>query len=260
MIQDLLTIAIIETDVIWENPDANRKKLDHLLRKKGRQTDIILLPEMFNTGFTMHSRDMAETMDGESVEWMKEKAFSLKTAVCGSLIIKEENRFYNRLIWVSPDAGISFYDKRHLFRMGEEDKHFSRGENKLIINYKGWKIYPLICYDLRFPVWSRNKNNYDLLIYLANWPSSRQAVWDILLRARAIENQSWVAGVNRIGIDGTGINYVGGSCIVNAKGENITGENSGEEEIIFKTISYKELLDFRTKFPVWKDADDFSVK
>jgi omega-amidase len=260
MIQEKLFMALVQSNIIWEDPVANREKYNLLLNDSLKQADIIVLPEMFTTGFTMRSADLAETMFGESFIWMREKALSLKSVICGSLIIRENDKFYNRLIWINPDGEFDYYDKRHLFRMGKEDVFYSPGNKRLIIEYKGWKICPLICYDIRFPVWSRNKNDYDLMIYLANWPSSRQAVWDTLLKARAIENQSWLAGVNRIGQDGAGIDYVGGSCIINARGERVS-ETAGEtEKIIFNALSYNELKHFREKFPVWRDADQFSVK
>jgi omega-amidase len=260
MTQEKLCLALAQVNIVWEDPGANRINYDRLFNESLKDADIIILPEMFNTGFTMHSSDLAESMDGKTISWMKEKAFYFNAAICGSLIIKENDRFYNRLIWVNPNGELSYYDKRHLFRIGKENEFFSAGHERIIVSYKGWNICPLVCYDLRFPVWSRNRNDYDLLIYIANWPRSRQAVWDILLKARAIENQTWLAGVNRVGKDGAGIEYSGESCIINPRGEIVLAKDGLSEKMIMNNISYKELKKFREKFPVWKDADPFSIK
>jgi len=255
-----LSISLVQYDIAWENCGKNLKKLDTLIGDLKNTPDIILLPETFNTGFTMRSTDFAEDMDGETVSWMKEKARQTDAAICGSIIIKEGSRYYNRFLWIEDGKTPIVYDKRHLFRMGNEDQSFSPGSKRLIIDYEGWKIMPLICYDLRFPVWSRNDSMYDLLIYVANWPAARQKVWEIITQARAIENQTWLAGVNRIGTDGQGIEYKGGTCIINPKGEYELNDHSRSEKVLTGVLSYKEMAQFRAKFPVWKDADRFEIK
>jgi predicted amidohydrolase len=251
-----LKITIIQPDIIWENSRANLDKYLELIDKT-ESTDVIILPEMFTTGFSMNPKNLSETMDGISVSWMKKVAKEKNAAVVGSLIIEEGNRFYNRALWILPNGEIEKYDKRHLFSMGQETDHFSAGTEKIIVEYKGWRFCPLICYDLRFPVWSRNNNEYDVLIYLANWPAARHLVWKNLLTARAIENQSYCIGVNRTGTDGTGLNYAGDSVLVSPKGFT---EYLGDKETI-KTfeISYSELQTFRNNFPVLNDGDNFLI-
>jgi omega-amidase len=259
MQQDLLNIAVFQLDLRWENPEANRVKIDELLLDISTNTDVVFLPEMFTTGFSMNVSKLAETMDGETVQWMKNRSSEHQLAICGSLIIQENGKFYNRLLFVEPSGEIHFYNKRHLFTMGNEESHFQKGTERLIVPYKGWRICPLICYDLRFPVWSRNRNEYDLLIYSANWPNARNDVWNTLLKARAIENQCYVVGVNRVGIDGSEIDYSGNSQVLNPKGEHLTKSLSDAEEVVFASLSYQEMADFRTKFPVLNDADDYCL-
>ena len=254
MTQELLNIAIFQLDLVWENPEANRAKIDELLQDT--KTDIVFLPEMFTTGFSMNVSKLAETMDGETVQWMKERSSEHQLALCGSLIIQENGDFYNRSVFVEPSGEIHFYNKRHLFTMGNEESHFQKGTERLIVEYKGWRICPLICYDLRFPVWSRNRNEYDLLVYSANWPNARNVVWNTLLKARAIENQCYVVGVNRVGIDGNEIKYSGGSKVLNTKGEHLVKSLSAAEEVLISSLSHQEMADFRSKFPVLNDADD----
>jgi predicted amidohydrolase len=204
-------------------------------------------------------------MDGESIKWMRTLAHSLDLVLCGSLKMKENGNFYNRFIWMQPDATLKYYDKRHLFSFAGEDQQFTKGSEKVIIEYKGWKILPLICYDLRFPVWSKNrlingKAEYDLLIYTANWPEARSVAWKSLLLARAIENQVFVAGVNRVGEDGKMIQYAGDSAIINPYGAYLSEAQNGQEDIISSELDFSLLTDFRKKFPVLKDADNFSIK
>ena len=213
-----LSLTIIQSDIIWEDPHSNLKHLDELLQRIKLPSDVILLPEMFNTGFTMDNKRLAESSNGSTFNWMVSKAAETNNAITGSFIYYENEKFFNRLYWVNPDGEFFFYDKRHLFTMGKEDQFYEKGKKRIIINYKGWRICPLICYDLRFPVWARNNNAYDLLIYVANWPAARNHVWNILLRARAIENQCFVAGINRVGRDGQNIHYIGESCVVHPKG------------------------------------------
>ena len=251
-----LKITLVQPDIIWEDAQANRKKYEKLLAKV-KSTDVIVLPEMFTTGFSMNPEKLKEKMDGPSVSWMKKLAREKNASVTGSLIIENEGKSVNRALWVFPDGKTEYYDKRHLFTMGEENRHYAVGNQKLIVEYKSWRFCPLICYDLRFPVWSRNAENYDVLIYMANWPASRNHVWKSLLVARAIENQSYCFGVNRVGTDGTGILYNGDSGMISAKG---TADFSGSQETIRTfEISYSELHHFRKKFPLLSDKDDFQV-
>lgn len=251
-----LKITIIQPNIIWENPNANLKKYSDMFSEI-ESTDVILLPETFTTGFSMNVETVAERMDGRTVEWMKKIALEKNVSIAGSLIIKENGSFYNRLVWVFPEGNVVFYDKRHLFTMGEEHLFYTRGNKKLIVDFRGWKFCPLICYDLRFPVWSRNTDNYDVLVYVANWPVSRNFVWNNLLIARALENQSYCIGVNRTGTDGNGIESVGNSTVVSPKGSS---EMFGESEAI-KTfqLSRTELQLFRDKFSVLNDRDDFEI-
>ena len=223
------------------------------------KADLVILPEMFTTGFSMNSRKLAENMSGVSVRWMLDKAEYLNAVVVGSMIIKEGDGYYNRLLWVYPGRSLEWYDKRHLFRMGGENKFYEAGKQRLVVDYKGWRINPLICYDLRFPVWSRNRNDVDMLIYVANWPASRKQAWTILLKARAIENQVFVAGVNRVGRDGEGVIYQGDTQLINPRGDVITGFDLSYPGVTIAEVSLEELTSFRKKFPVVDDADDFVI-
>ncbi len=254
-----LKVSIVQYDIAWQNPAKNLKKIDSLLLSVDR-TDLIVLPEMFTTGFTMDVTFQAEKMDGSTIDWMRKVADKKGATVLGSLIIQTESGFYNRLIWMRPDGKMSHYDKRHLFRMAGEDEQFSEGDLKIYPIIKGWRICPLICYDLRFPVWSRNQNDYDALIYIANWPAARDSAWEILCKARAIENLSPVIAVNRIGRDGKGIDYVGNSAVYNAKGETVADFDKPIEGVRTATLKYSELKAFRTKFPTYLDADSFSIQ
>ncbi len=251
-----LKVTIVQPDIIWENAEANLKKYEELLSSLD-ETDLIIFPEMFTTGFSMQPEKLKETMSGVSVEWMKKLSETTNASVVGSLIIEGNGKMYNRAVWVFPDGKTEVYDKHHLYTMGEETKHYVPGTSKTIIEYKGWKICPLICYDLRFPVWARNLEDYDLLIYMANWPSPRHHVWKNLLLARAIENQSYCAGVNRVGSDGSGLNYLGNSALVSPKGfADFLGE---QEEIRNFELSISELQHFRKVFPLLNDRDQFKI-
>ena len=278
-----LSVTIIQTSLFWENPTANLANLEEKMAQIPLPTDLIILPEMFNTGFTMNAKSVAEPMNFTTFKWLKQQAKRTNAVITGSYIVKEGECFFNRLIWMRPDGSFETYDKRHLFRMGGEDKTFTAGTTRLIVELKGWRICPLICYDLRFPVWSRNftqeeggkKNsylqsntydliphnsylNYDLLIYVANWPSVRSQVWDTLLQARAIENQSYCIGVNRVGKDGMNLEYAGNSVVIDFKGNQLFYQK--DSEIINNQIlSKNELEDFRAKFPAYLDADDFEI-
>ena len=255
-----LKITLVQVPLIWENEEKNLEQFDScLISILPHQTDLIILPEMFNTGFTMNAAEVYREMHSDIVEWMKKTAAIKKAAVTGSLIIKENNQYFNRLLWVFPDGNIQTYDKRHLFRMASENQVFSAGKNKLIVEWKGWKICPLICYDLRFPVGSRNTGDYDLLIYIANWPEKRSYAWKNLLIARAIENQAFVAGVNRTGIDGLGIEYAGGSLVAGPMGEIIRSTLPNEACIETVELSAENIIQFRKTFPAYLDADTFSI-
>lgn len=260
MIQENIRIALFQLDLVWESPALNLAKVDQFLDRLPKSTDIVFLPEMFTTGFTMNVSEYGETVEGETIRWMRKRSRDIKVALCGSLIMKEAGRHFNRLVFVEPSGEIHFYNKRHLFTMGDEGKFFSKGTERIIVQYKGWRICPLICYDLRFPVWSRNRNEYDLLVYVANWPQSREEVWNTLLKARALENQAYVAGVNRVGSDGQMISYSGNSQIVSPKGLCLAETPPNEEGIIAAELSWSELVKFRFIFPVLDDADTFYLE
>ncbi len=253
-----LHIAAIQTDLSWENAQMNRKSFERLFADLPAETDLIVLPEMFATGFSMNVKFCAEGMEGQTMSWLKFQAKKLGKVIAGSLMIKENNKFFNRFVFVQPDQSVEYYDKRHLFSMGEEHLHFTPGIERKVFQLKSFRILPQVCYDLRFPVFSRNRNDYDLMINCANWPAPRQKVWDTLLKARAIENQAFVVGVNRIGKDDNGINYTGGSVILDAKGLEMA-EAGTEAKIITAKLSKQSLLNFRSRFPVLDDADSFEI-
>ena len=255
-----LKISIVQTDIAWENKQENLRMLREKLHDLRGTTEIVVLPEMFSTGFTMKSRELAEPVSGITVRILKELAADFQLALCGSFICSERSNYYNRAFFITPEGVEFYYDKRHLFHMGNEAEYFSSGNNKLIISYLGWNICLLVCYDLRFPVWSRNVNNeYDLLIYVASWPQARRLAWDTLLCARALENMCYVCGVNRIGVDGNKLIYNGGSVVFSAKGEVLASVPDGEEGIETVSLSLISLQQLRDKFPVWKDADAFRL-
>lgn len=255
--QDLV-VSLVQTSLIWEDIEANLAKFDELLSGLKGKTDLIILPEMFSTGFTMNAAFVTGPMNGSAIKWMEKNAHELGAVITGSIIIAENGHFYNRLIWMRPDGHFLQYDKRHLFSMAGEDKVFTKGKEKLSIQYKGWKICPMICYDLRFPVWTRNAEHYDLLLFVANWPTKRIAHWNSLIPSRAIENQCYVVGVNRVGEDGNGIPYNGNSLIADSMGE-ILFQNEGETVVYTTTLSHEHLLTTRRHMPFLKDMDDFSI-
>jgi omega-amidase len=256
---DELTILLVQPDIAWERTGSNLNHIEQLIEIANFRVDIIILPEMFNTGFSMHIRELAEDASGPTISWMKRMACKYNSLVIGSLIFSENGSFYNRLIIQDPENICLQYNKRHLFSMGNEHVYFTKGsEPAAILKFKNWKIMPLICYDLRFPVWSRNSAGYDLLIYLANWPSGRKAVWDTLLRARAIENQCFVAGVNRAGTDGNNIHYSGGSMLIDPRGIPLA-KASTFETMVCQKISLEYLQKFRKKFPVLLDRDEYHL-
>ncbi len=253
-----LKITIVQSNLIWENKEANLANFQKIIEDLAGKTDLIILPEMFTTGFSMKPAEFAEKPNGKTLTWMKNMAESSSAAIAGSIIIKENNKFYNRFLFVTKQ-GIEQYDKRHLFAMAGEDKHYEQGKQSTLINYKGWKIRPQICYDLRFPVWSRNTDEYDLLIYVANWPEKRVAHWSALLRARAIENQAYVAGVNRIGFDGNNYPHSGDSAIYNPMGEIISKTKANQERAETIELSYEELNKIRKNLPFLQDKDSFFI-
>lgn len=254
-----MKLTLIQSEIIWENKFRNFERIGEMLTSIPCGTDLVILPEMFNTGFSMNPAELAESPKSVTFDWMHDIAAKFNFGICGSYIVSENGKFHNRWIFVSPEGDIWSYDKRHLFTISGEEELFTRGKERLVFSFRGTRICPNICYDLRFPVWSRNRNDYDLLINSANWPESRRDVWITLLKARALENQCFVAGVNRIGIDGAGIRYCGDSMILGPKGEIITESRQNEECIISGEISIGELSDFRKKFPVLNDSDDFTI-
>lgn len=252
-----MKITIIQPELVWEDIEANFARLESMMDSQIGNTDLIVLPEMFSTGFTMKTA-LCEEHYGRTFEWMKQQAAKGNFGVCGSYLVKDKGNAFNRFVFVSADSD-SHYDKRHLFSIGDEDKYFTPGNSRMIFEFRGMRISPFICYDLRFPVWSRNKNDYDLAIYVSSWPEARINVWNTLLRARAIENQCFVAGSNRVGRDGNGVDHSGSSQIINYRGELIVTAGTGEEGIISADLSIDDLAAFREKFNVLKDADDFNL-
>jgi predicted amidohydrolase len=262
-----ISVTLVQTNLVWENPDANISVLNKLIAPI-QNTDIIILPEMFTTGFTMKPVQLAEPHGGKGLQWMHQKAKEKNSVITGSICVEDGKKYYNRLYWVEPDK-TSYYNKRHLFRMGEEDKHYSAGAEKIITEKNGWKILPLVCYDLRFPIWSRNKYQvsgndlqaaYDVLIYVANWPEVRSYPFKQLLIARAIENQCYVIGVNRVGTDGSGFSHSGDSVVINPLGEIISKTKAHEESVETVDLDMEFLNNLRKKFPVGLDADGFEIK
>ena len=253
-------IYIIQTNVFWEDKEKNRLHFGEKMKLINDKTDIIILPEMFNTGFSLNPKKNYELMTGDTVQWLKEMSKKKNCAIAGSIIIKESEKFFNRFIFVKPDGELHFYNKKHLFRMANEHEHYTTGDKIVIVDYKGWKIRLLVCYDLRFPVWSRNRKDYDLLIYVANWPTSRISQWNTLLTARAIENQAYVVGVNRIGSDGNNFNYSGSSQIINPKGVGLISDNTNKDIIETAELDYDRLIRYRENFSVFLDADNFEIK
>ncbi len=254
-----LRISIFQVDLVWENPEANKKKLSRYLADIATGTDAAIFPEMFTSGFTMKAEKLAEKMDGESIRWMREEAAKNKLAVAGSLIIEENGQYYNRFVWVSPDGSLIHYDKRHLFSLSEEPRVFTPGKNRQVIDYLGWKIFPQVCYDLRFPVWARNDNGYDIYLNVANWPVMRSEAWNILLQARAIENQAYAIGVNRFGKDGHEIYHAGDSSVIDPLGR-VMLKISDEENVKTVTLKKAELYEIRRKLPFLNDRDNFNLE
>ena len=259
-----LTFTLIQTALRWEDKEANLKMLEEKIFSIQQPTHVVVLPEMFSTGFSMKPEWLAEDMDGSTIQWMKETAASKRVILAGSIMVKEDSNYYNRLIWMLPNGQYGYYDKRHLFAYAEEDKHYSAGKERFIASVNGWKINLQVCYDLRFPVWARQQlqeesPEYDVLIYVANWPERRNHAWKTLLQARAIENQCYVVGVNRVGHDGNNTYHSGESMVVDPMGEVLY--TKAHEEDIFTMTLYKEKLDeVRIKLPFWKDGDNFTIQ
>lgn len=274
-----LTITLIQTEPKWEDKAANLRSLEEKILSIRENTELVVLPEMFSTGFSMRPEVLAESMDGPSLAWMRSVAARKRIILTGSLIIEEDGHYFNRLIWMLPNGEYGFYDKRHRFAYAGENEHYTAGHKRLVASVKGWKIMPLVCYDLRFPVWSRQTPaageseapaghpatpgssplEYDVLLYVANWPERRSLAWKTLLQARAIENQSYVVGVNRIGNDGNDIYHSGDSMIVGPLGE-ILYHGMAREETFTLTLRKETLTDVRQRFPFWRDADLFSIQ
>ena len=256
-----LRISLVQSGIFWEDKERNIEHYGNFLKRLSGKSDLAVLPEMFSTGFSMQASSLAETNYGTSIQTLRSWANDYNLAVCGSFLAKDDSeRIYNRGFFVEPNGNTQFYDKRHLFRMGEENQQFTAGDRRVIIPYKGWNIRLVICYDLRFPVWLRNrKNEYDILICPANWPAARANVWQTLLLARAMENQSYVCGVNRIGKDGHSIEHQGDSVLIDFKGNRMLEAGLDKESVVTTTIRKDLLDDFRDRFPAWMDADDFEI-
>lgn len=253
-----LTLTLLQTETRWHDPAANRALFDDLLQQVPAASRLVLLPEMFSTGFTMDSAAVAESMQGETLAWLSKRAQDSGKVLCGSVVICEDGEYFNRFVSAHPDGQLTHYDKRHRFRMAGEHQHYSAGGQKVVFNVDGWRVCPMVCYDLRFPVWFRNRREYDLLICVANWPAPRRQAWNTLLRARAIENQVYAAGVNIVGRDGNGVEYTGGSAVYAPDGDVLV-EVFDAARVVTQTISWSNLSALREQFPVWQDADDFDL-
>ncbi|MET4105586.1 amidohydrolase [Hymenobacter sp. UYP22] len=256
-----LTVSFVQAALQWHDPAANRREMSRHIDEISIPTDLIVLPEMFTTGFSMEAAALAEPMHGPTLEWMQLVAEARDAVVTGSLIVQDEDRYYNRLLWVRPDGTVSFYNKRHLFTMAGEHHVYTAGTQRLLEEWRGWHICPLVCYDLRFPVWSRNPQEqpYDLLLYMANWPAARRTAWITLLRARAIENLAYTMGVNCVGVDGNGLAYTGDSALLDMRGEYLV-EVGNQETSITRTLRRDELTAFRERFPALEDGDAFELR
>ncbi|MDQ3040508.1 MAG: amidohydrolase [Pseudomonadota bacterium] len=261
-----LRVSLVQGDTLWRDPAGNRAYYADLIAPLHRITDLVLLPETFTSGFSNDAIDEAETMDGPTVEWIKAQAKRLDAAVCGSVQLRTDGGVFNRLLFATPDGGLQTYDKRHLFRYAKEHERYAAGSDRLTVEWRGWRICPLVCYDLRFPVFSRNRYDverkdqldYDLLLYVANWPSARAYPWKTLLRARAIENLCFVAGLNRVGTDGNGLQYAGDSAVIDFLGKAIS-ECKDEEIVVTTTLQAAELAAHRERFPAMLDGDAFTL-
>ena len=260
-----LNIAYIQADLKWEDKECNLQHFNRLLEEVQPDTDLILLPETFTTGFPVEPRDFAEKEDGPTIQWLQNQAKAKDSVICATFPLEKDGHYYNSLVWMRPDGSYELYFKRHTFTMGGEDKLVERGDKQLIVELKGWKIKPMVCYDIRFPIWARNRYKdgqyeYDLAFYLANFPDSRMNVWHTLLQARAIENQAYWIGVNRVGEDANGLHYSGESQVINSRGEVISKAEPYQEVVLHCTLDYEKLQHFREKFPLGPDWDGFEIK
>ena len=253
-----LNISAIQFDIEWENKDKNISKIETFLKSVPSDTEIVVLPEMFTTGFSMNTGDLAETMHGDTIQWMKKISLLHNIIVAGSVMIRENKLFRNRFLWIDPKGSVCYYDKRHSFGLAGENENFSAGIKREIFEYKGWRFFPSICYDLRFPVWLKNNIDYHVMLNVANWPSPRSKHWNAFLISRAIENQSYIVGVNRVGKDGEGREYSGDSSIIDFNG-NYLNSLRNNEGIVNSTLSLEKLHIFRNKFPFLKDQDTFLI-
>jgi predicted amidohydrolase len=253
-----LNVTMVQQPLAWQDAAANRARFSELLAPLVGRTDLVVLPEMFTTGFSMQAAELAEDMEGPSVEWLRTMAARLGAVVAGSLIVADGG-YRNRLLWARPDGTLAAYDKRHLFRMAREHEHYTAGEERVVVDLYGWRVLPLVCYDLRFPVWSRSRDDYDLALYVANWPAARRYAWSTLLRARAIENLCYVVGVNRVGADGAGIDYAGDSVALDPRGRPLA--ELGDAAVVTQvTLSADALREHRRRFPAHLDADAFRLE
>lgn len=252
-----MRIALIQAAPAWHDAAANRELFAQMIDTIEQDVDLVVLPEMFSTGFTMSSGDVAETMAGETVTWMRDQATQRGVTIVGSVVI-EDGQYFNRLVWMPPDGRATTYDKRHLFRMAGEHEHYAAGRERVVVTIGSWRVCVSVCYDLRFPVWLRSRNDYDLLLCVANWPAARQAAWDTLLRARAVENQSYVAAVNRVGSDGNGVEYQGGSAVYDWNGTALA-EEANDPTVLHASLDLDAVRAYRQDFPAWRDADEFEV-
>jgi predicted amidohydrolase len=253
-----LRVTLVQTELAWQDPAANRRSLAGHFRGLAGHTDLVVLPEMFSTGFSMEAEQLAEEMGGPTIGWLREEAAALGCVITGSLIVRDAGRCFNRLVWARPDGSLEYYDKRHLFRLANEQQHYAAGTRRLVAAVKGWRVCPLICYDLRFPVWSRSRGDYDLLLYVANWPQRRAHAWVTLLKARAIENLSYVVGVNRIGRDGNGTSYAGDSVALDFLGQPLSSEGGGDR-VETVVLDLESLQSYRNSFPAQLDADPYEI-
>jgi omega-amidase len=258
--KEKLKITMIQANLHWENPEANRVMFAENIKNINEDTDLVVLPEMFTTGFTMNAAKNAEATEATTCSWLKAIAAENDCAITGSLIVKDQGKFYNRLYFVTAGGAVETYDKKHTFTLAGEHKTYAAGKNKVIVNYKGWRICPLICYDLRFPVWSRNTEDYDLLLYVANWPEKRIAAWDTLLKARAIENMSYCIGVNRVGLDGNDHSYIGHSAAYDVLGGHISTQDFEREFVETITLTKEHIETNRKHLQFLNDRDAFSLK
>lgn len=255
-----LKIAIIQSNIVWHKAVENRHHFTELINQINEEVDLVVLPEMFSTGFTMNPKEVAEQMNGNTVKWIQETASKKGCAICGSVVIEDDNKFYNRFIFAYPSGEIKYYNKRHLFSLAGEEKVYSKGEEKVIIEYKGWKICPQVCYDLRFPVFVRNVEDYDVLVYVANWPKPRIFAWDSLLKARSIENMCYTVGVNRVGEDENGYEFIGHSAVYDCLGNHISKLENEDEFVEVVTLQKKHISTVRNKLNFLNDKDEFKLQ